>query len=593
MRRLALAGLLLANLVIPCAVASGQRLSVRGPDPTPVRIGDQAMLVIVVDGATEPVALGPLPRIEGVEIAATAPRRGSSQSITDGRIVEQTTVTFEIRLSPAQAGEFDIPPISVATGAATLRTEPSRLVAVADELGDAHAFVALTAEPPEVHVHEPFRLKLTIGFDRAFFEASVVQMFRRQLDVPVEIHAPALDAPSGAAVVPGAAEIGNAAATLALNGNIVRAAPRDDVLRDGRPFRILVIERILVPERSGDFRIGAGTMRFAVATGFREDLLGGRVPEGLRPALVAGAPLVVPVRALPEEGRPEGYAGAVGRFSVEAAAEPASVAAGGTVRLRLRVSSEGPVGAIAVPPFPPTEGFHVLGARVEENSDPQERTFVYEVVPLRAGLPELPPVPFAFFDPGPPAAYRVVRTRAIPIDVTPAAGDTGTRGTGESGGDGEERLDIRPPRRSTARHRVSTAFLLAALLLPFVPALLLRAWLRAREQARLHPEIARARRAASVFAQRLLAPDADPAAALVEYLAARLRCPDSAVIGPDLPDRLARAGVPDPLAARAATLLDGLTAARFGGTMPPDAAASGRALVAAIETAFSTGGERP
>lgn len=593
MRRLALAGLLLANLAILCAVASGQRLSVRGPDPSPVRIGDQAILAIVIDGATEPVALGPLPRIEGVEIAAAAPRRGSSQSVIDGRIVEQTTVTFEIRLSPGQAGEFDIPPIAVATGAATLRTKPSRLVAVADELGDAHAFVALTAEPPEVHVHEPFQLTITIGCDRAFFDASVVQVFRRRLDVPVEIHAPALDAPPDAEVVHGGTAAGDSGPTLALNGGIVRASPGEDVLRNGRPFRILVIERILVPERSGDLRIGAPTARFAVATGFRDDLIGGRVPVGLRPALVAGAPLVVPVRALPEEGRPEGYAGAVGRFRVEAAAEPASVAAGETVRLRLRVFAEGPAGSLGVPPFPATEGFHVLGARAEEGSDPQVRTFVYEVVPLRADLPELPPVPFAFFDPGPPAAYRVVRTRAIPIDVTPAAGDTGARGTGESGRDGEERLDIRPLRRSTARHRVSTTFLLAALLLPFVPALLLRAWLRAREQARLHPEIIRARRAASVFAERLLAPDADPAAALVEYLAARLRCPDSAVIGPDLPERLRRTGLPDILAARTAELLDALTTARFGGAARPDAIASARAIVAAIEAEFRTGGEHP
>jgi hypothetical protein len=58
------------------------------------------------------------------------------------------------------------------------------------------------------------------------------------------------------------------------------------------------------------------------------------------------------------------------------------------------------------------------------------------------------------------------------------------------------------------------------------------------------------------------------------------------VIAPDLRSRLEAAGVPGEDAARAATLLDALIAARYGGGAPPDALQRAAEVVERLEPAF-------
>ena len=58
---------------------------------------------------------------------------------------------------------------------------------------EERAFVEMETPRTTYFVHEPFRLRLRVGFDRRFLETNVVQMFSRELDVPVQVHAPWLD----------------------------------------------------------------------------------------------------------------------------------------------------------------------------------------------------------------------------------------------------------------------------------------------------------------------------------------------------------------------------------------------------------------
>ena len=60
------------------------------------------------------------------------------------------------------------------------------------------------------------------------------------------------------------------------------------------------------------------------------------------------------------------------------------------------------------------------------------------------------------------------------------------------------------------------------------------------------------------------------------------------MIGPDLAQRLAAAGVPTPLAERTARLHERLVAARFGGELHEEGPAEARELVAELERAFSS-----
>ena len=167
------------------------------------------------------------------------------------------------------------------------------------------------------------------------------------------------------------------------------------------------------------------------------------------------------------------------------------------------------------------------------------RTIRYDIAPLDATIDAIPPIAFSSFDPHEPAAYRTVRTEPIPIRVRPAPG---------SG----------KPTRAPAPDEGNATLLLVATGAA-VAGLVLRWILGRRGEARDRPQDAGA-----VFRTRVAVPDADHAAALADYLAARLHCPPAAVIGPGLADRLRETGVESDLAERAARVVERLTAARYG-----------------------------
>jgi hypothetical protein len=403
------------------------------------------------------------------------------------------------------------------------------------------------------YVHERFRLKLRIAYDRGFFEKHAVQMFSRELDVPVQVRAPWLDALDGAILRRDAATAG---ASLALNDTIVEGVRGGDREVDGRAFAVVEITRTCVPLRAGELVLEAPRLRFAHATRFEEDFVHGRMALDRRDAVVVGRPRTLLVRALPEEGRPVEFTGAVGHgFEVHAEATPRSLEVGAVLELVLRIEGEGDLGLFDPPPLNGLSGaFHVYGSIDEKGAT--RRTITYDVAPLHAAVTEVPAIAFAWFDPRDPAGYRTVRSAPIPLTVA----DTGRSAQPEP-----------PPAASS-----SPAALVAVLVLAVALAVLL--WARARRRRAPEPD------PAAAFHAHV---GTDVAAALTAYLAARLQCRPAAVIGPDLAARLAAAGVPDSLATRTALLLEGLVATRYGATAPEDRAEDdARALVEELEAAF-------
>jgi hypothetical protein len=426
--------------------------------------------------------------------------------------------------------------------------------------GEERAFLETETPRTTYFVHEPFRLKLRIGLDREFFETNVVQMFSRELDVPVRVEAPWLDGLGGAVRRGEPAPVGRRP-SLALNDNVVEADRRDDHLRDGRPYTVLEITRTYVPTEPGDLVIAAPQLRFAHATRFKEDFVHGRMALDRRDALVVGRPLTLRLLELPREGRPQGFTGAVGRrFSVRAEATPRTVEAGAVLELVLYIEGEGNLEFFDPPRLDGLAGrFHVYG--MIDDRGATQRTITYDVAPLHAAVTEVPAIALPYFDPQEPAGYRTVETTPIPLAVT---------------GDSKR---TEPSATADAPRSVLPAVVVAALLLTGLALLL---GLRARRRRPPDPGPA---------ATFLATAGTDLAAAFTGYLAARLQCPPAAVITPELRARLTAVGAPAALAERAAALTEELVAARYGGTAPDErTGASARALVEELESSFQASG---
>jgi hypothetical protein len=418
-----------------------------------------------------------------------------------------------------------------------VRSALALLLLAATAAATDRVFVETVVARPECYVGEPVRVVLRIGYDETFFERNAVQMFQREFDLPVQVDARWLRGRDP--VAEGVSLVVNGEAGLAARG-----ASRD---MDGRRFAVVEITRTLLPEQPGALTLDAPVVRFVFATRFREDFLEGRVPLDRQDGSARGAARTITVRALPAEGRPARFTGAVGRFTVRAEAEPRAVDAGEPLKLTLRIEGEGNLRRFATPRLDGFADFHVYGM-LDDRAAPV-RTIVYDVAPLEGYVTEVPAIAFAYFDPR-AAAYRAARTEPIPLTV---------RGDSEPA-----------PDRSEEQRESWPGWIWA---LPLAAAA--ATWVLARRRGPAEEGGARAR-----FEERAAT---DLAAAFTEYLAARLGCPPAAVIAPDLEARLAAAGVPREAAARAAALVERLVGARYGGRAEEDAATEAQALVKTIE----------
>ena len=99
-----------------------------------------------------------------------------------------------------------------------------------------------------------------------------------------------------------------------------------------------------------EFDLAAATIHVDEITHFQRDLFGRRTAARTRKIFARDVPRRLVVKAPPIQGRPESFAGAVGRgFSLEAAADRSVVQLGDPITLTLTVRGDGNLASIGLP----------------------------------------------------------------------------------------------------------------------------------------------------------------------------------------------------------------------------------------------------
>jgi hypothetical protein len=120
---------------------------------------------------------------------------------------------------------------------------------------------------------------------------------------------------------------------------------------------------------------------------------------------IATDPLPVVVLPVPQEGRPDTFSGAVGRFTVSGTLEPPELAAGDAAVLTIEVHGTGNIKAVPPPPlpelpgvevFPPTEAAEV---EVVDRVVGGQKRFSWVLIPRESGRIPVPEIPYVAFDP--------------------------------------------------------------------------------------------------------------------------------------------------------------------------------------------------
>ena len=135
--------------------------------------------------------------------------------------------------------------------------------------------------------------------------------------------------------------------------NLSRQPERNEQSIDGKPFTLLTWHSVLAAVKPGTFsltvespltvRIRTGPQREAMLEDqlgdpFMQHFFGATVKKDIK---VASPPVELTVSALPAEGRPPDFSGAVGTFKIASDLSSAAAAAGEPLTLRLHVTGSG------------------------------------------------------------------------------------------------------------------------------------------------------------------------------------------------------------------------------------------------------------
>ena len=129
------------------------------------------------------------------------------------------------------------------------------------------------------------------------------------------------------------------------------------------------------------------------------------------------------IRALPPANRPLNFQGAIGNLSILSSIDRDRVSVGDPVRLTCKISGTGNLAAIPAPSLSLGEEFKVGPPAFSFEGDMNTKysgiqTFEFIITPLQAGLLEIPPVAFSFFQPE-EEKYYTLATDTHPLRVDP------------------------------------------------------------------------------------------------------------------------------------------------------------------------------
>jgi hypothetical protein len=589
--------LCLAGILAPLG-AGAQNVSVRAlVEKDTVSESEPFLLQIHVEGqvATAPSEIDTSAiRDFAVEPLGRESNNRSSITIINGQMkrVESRGTIESFRLTPKRSGQLAIPPLVVSVDGRKMSTESISIRVTPPEKTD-DIRLELKFSKTRIYVGEPVTLTVT------WYLARDVESVAFQI--------PALDQTAFLISDPkGSQDPARKPFQLPLGQGKVSAEKGSRVL-GGRNYTTLTFEKIVIPTEAGTFDLPAATVSCRVVAGyarsdrrrtpfdlpFQDDFFGAGRKEVYKTLTAQSDPVVLTVLSLPREGVPPHFTGAVGNYSLEAAANPTAVGVGDPITLMVSVRGQGHLDNVELPSLNGipalADGFKIPEEMAAGVVTDGAKTFTQTVRAKSDAVKEIPAVPFGFFNPE-AERYEVAQSRPIALQVKASRIVTESDVEGRPvQGRGKSELeawsqgiahnyegpDVLVHQRVELWSLARSPVWLGALLLPAVLYGALLMWVRRRDLRTVDPEGFRSRRAWSTFQKRVQElrrqqqSGAEISGALLDamrrYLGDKLGCQGSSLTFAEVEKRLEDRRTDSATMDRLRDIFESCEEARYGG----------------------------
>jgi len=520
-------------------------------DRNHIAFGESVTLTVAVQG-TQGGSAPSIPHVDGLSI--DGPSTQSSFSLVNGSMSSSVNYTYQV--TSARTGEFTIPAIEVDVSGKSYATTPIKLVV--DKSGAQNdlsqvLFARVDLPTKQLYIGQTAPVRVLV-FARA--------------DVPLK----------------GLGGFNYEADGLGFKF-LPNLKPGSQIV-NGETFNVEVIEGAISPNRTGTLNFGPCVLKAQLAVQ-RRGRNGGSIDDmfdqmmgrtEVREVPITVDPVPIEVLALPEEGRPADFSGAIGQWRLEVTAKPTEVAVGDPITVTIKVNGSGNIETVPSPKLGPLDGFKTYDPTTKTTKDDLnttgERAIQQVLIAKSTEVKELPEVRLAYFDPVAKAYRTSVQS---PIKLVVKAGSGGESTIVSSAGSRlrpDEKLgqDIVYLKGDMGSAAPSVPFCATATfwVLNIAPVLALAGgigWKRRVDKLRGDVAYARRIRAAKHARQLLTAATTydEVQHALQQYLGDRLNIPAGGITTSIVDEQLVPRGVNGELATRARECFVNCDTARFAG----------------------------
>jgi BatD DUF11 like domain len=204
---------------------------------------------------------------------------------------------------------------------------------------------------------------------------------------------------------------------------------------NGKPFNVHIIRKVqLYPLQAGTYVLDpvevANKVSFVRANasnnsmqGLLDSYMDGEIET--HEVILSALPVSITVKPLPLPAKPANYDGAVGAFTISAAVNTLSLAAGETGQLKITINGEGNLPLINAPVINWPKEAEGYESNIKEDIDKTiapikgSKIFEYGFTAQKEGVIHIPPVWFSYFDVA-ANSYRQLKTDSFTVTITKA-----------------------------------------------------------------------------------------------------------------------------------------------------------------------------
>jgi len=383
-----------------------------------IYVGESFGYHIIIDGENKAgqVDLTPLAKYNP-QSAGNRDVSQTSISIINGRTTQNITKQYVMSYSLVsnQVGQVHLPPVTVTLDGKNYQTNPVKVNILKPGTTDQ------------------LDLEVTLSEQRCYVGQPVVMTVKFYISAEIgdfQFNTPALT--SGDFYIEEPDITNQQAKEYNLGNGIIVRVSQYRTVHNGRDSILLSFSKVLIPRYSGEAIISPASVSADVAVGrarSRDRFFGDDFFDGFfgsrkeyKRFMVSSEPLKLTVLPLPEEGKPSGFYGLVGQYTISASAAPVKVNVGDPITLTIKIGGGKylkPVQWPALEEIPElADNFKIPSEKASPTIENGHKIFTQTIRASNDEVSDIPSIPLVFFD-ADKAEYTVAKTRPIKLDVSP------------------------------------------------------------------------------------------------------------------------------------------------------------------------------